>query len=680
MAMGKRERPLRRDYLLLSILAAPALLLLFTIGRYYGYYYDNKFFNLLTLELWERFRLYLYLGSHYHVPSSIFSYLAYPFFLLLGPGDLPLELLAAIFHIVTVYFSFRLGERFHGRSLGLLFALFAGLGPIHLIQVYTLPDLSFAIFLNISAVYYFLTGSKDLSRQKLVLGAVLYSLGCFQAIYSLLLFPFFIFYSFAHHLGPSDGCRVKENQARPRGSQVVAALFFIAAIPAYTYIYLLFKFTFMRNAKSAFLMLLLPAAILLTARIRRRSARVRSGFQFLFVLVTLALLSYFDLIVQIDYYFFDHSFGYFLDATRAGGYGGRPPVRYMGTELFIHGVPIYMSVLTSVYEFAGSSFAKSSFNLDALKHLYSSYFVVSYPLSVRVFFFIGLISVAAGSVKRFIVEKKFPLFYIYPLVWCVAASAPLIDLGPDYYNIRRVYILPLPYIFTAFGVLGIAATAATVAEWAGLCSNKGRVAVFFSVALAVFISADQMKFSVKNIFQKYTHDKEESMFFKLFYGHYYGRSYKEVGDFLLKDMPPKKDGIINSVLIYSIPEDTPYGRALPLFNTVNWYTNNRIRTVCDFKDKSIELYGTPQGLINYLDSFFKPDPNVAAVYVADYVDEEDRNFSVFSRLYPRLKPYAVVDDDGVKRFDVKLFKFERESWKEKLREAGYGQVSVAVVP
>jgi hypothetical protein len=165
MVTEKREHPLRRDYLLLSILAAPALLLLFTIGRYYGYYYDNKFFNLLTLELWEHFRLYLYLGSHYHVPSSIFSYLAYPLFLLLGPGDLPLELLAAIFHIATVYFSFRLGERFHGRPLGLLFALFAGLGPIHLIQVYTLPDLSFAIFLNISAVYYFLTGFKSHSIQ-----------------------------------------------------------------------------------------------------------------------------------------------------------------------------------------------------------------------------------------------------------------------------------------------------------------------------------------------------------------------------------------------------------------------------------------------------------------------------------------------------------------------------------
>jgi hypothetical protein len=470
-----------------------------------------------------------------------------------------------------------------------------------------------------------------------------------------------------------------ENRERTFGRRAVAALFFIAAVPAYTYIYLLFKFTFMQNSKSAVLMLLLPAAILLTARIRP-AAWVRAGFSFLFVLVTLALLSYFDLIVQIDYFFFDHSFGYFLDATRAGGYGGRPPVRYMGTELFIHGVPIYMSVLTSVYEFAGSSFAKSSFNLDAIKHLYSSYFAVSYPLSVRAFFFIGLISVAAGSVKSFIADKKLPLFYIYPLVWCVAASAPLIDLGPDYYNIRRVYILPLPYIFTAFGVLGAAAAAAAVAKWSGLCSNKQRVAVFFSVALAVFISADQIRFSVDNIFQKYTNDKKESMFFKLFYGHYYGRSYKEVGDFLLKDMPPQKDGIVNSVLIYSIPEDTPYGRALPLFNTVSWYTNNRIRTVCDFKDKSIELYGTPQGLTNYLDSFFKPDPNVAAVYVADYVDEEDQNFSVFSRLYPRLKPYAVVDDDGVKRFDVKLFKFERESWKEMLREAGYGPGSPAVAP
>lgn len=673
MKSKKKEYTVRKDFLFLGILAAPALLLLFTIDRYYGYYYDNKFFNLLTLEIWEHFRVYLYLGSHYHVPSSIFSYLAYPFFLVLGPGDYPLELLAGIFHIGTVYYSFKLGERFHGRQLGLLFALFVGLAPIHLIQVYTLPDLSFAVFLNTSAVYYFLDGSDGLSKRKLALAAVLYSLGCFQAIYSLLLFPFFVFYSFARLFAAPDVlARPVTDRPSVPGGRLLTAILFIAALPAYTYIYLLFKFTFMRSFGSAILMLVLPAAVFLTVKIKRPFVMNSIGTPFLFVLVTAALLSYFDLIVQIDYLFFGHSFGYFLDATRAGGYGGRPPVKYLGAELFIYGVPIYMSVLTSIYEFAGSSFAKSSFNLDALRHLYSSYFAVSYPFSVRVFFFIGLGSIAAGSVRRTLTEKRLPLFHAYPLVWLLAASATLIDLGPDYYNIRRIYILPLPYIFTAFGVLGFASAASYAAGRLGIGAGKARTAAFFSVALALFISADQLNYSVNNIFLRYGHDKKESMFFKLFYGHYYGRSYKEVGEFLLKDMPPQKDGIINSVLIYSIPEDTPYGRALPLFNTVNWYTKNKIRTICDFKDKSIELYGTPQRLMNYLESIFKPDPNVAAVYVADYVDEDDRNFSVFSKLYPRLDPYAVVDDDGVKRFDVKLFKFERGNWRDKLREAGYG--------
>ena len=608
------------------------------------------------------------------MPSSIFSYLAYPLFLVLGPGDFPLELLASVFHLATVYLSYRLGGLFHGRTLGLLFALFVGLAPIHLIQVYTLPDLSFAIFLNTASVYFFLSGLKDISGKKVVIGAVLYSLGCFQAIYSLLLFPFFLFYSIAHLLGRSEGTR---DDSRGRGRQVLTAFFFIAAVPAYTYLYLLFKFTFMHTWKSAALMLILPAAVFLTVRIRRPFARGHAWFSFLFVLVAMALLSYFDLIVQMDYLFFDHSYGYFLDATRAGGYGGRPPVRYMGSELFIYGVPIYMSVLTSVYEFAGSSFAKSSFSLDALRHLYSWYFAVSYPFIARLFFCIGLLYALAGAVKRFYTEKKTFLFYAFPVVWLAVASAPLIDLGPDYYNIRRVYILPLPYIFTAFGVVGVSRAAAYYAERFGL-SGKPAAAVL-CVTLAVFISADQLRFSVRNIFQKYTHDKKTSMFFKLFYGHYYGRSYKEVGDFMLKDMPPQRNNIKNSVLIYSIPEDTPYGRAMPLFNTVNWYTNNRIKTICDFKTKSIELYGTPGRLAKYLESIFGPDPNVEAVYFADYVDEDNENFSVFSKLYPRLKPYAVVDDDGVKRFDVVLFKFERSEWKKMLSAAGYGtgpQVSV----
>lgn len=63
---------------------------------------------------------------------------------------------------------------------------------------------------------------------------------------------------------------------------------------------------------------------------------------------------------------------------------------------------------------------------------------------------------------------------------------------------------------------------------------------------------------------------------------------------------------------------------------------------------------------------------MAVIYIADYVDENDEIFSVFSKLYPKLKPYAVVDDDGVKNLDVKLFKFERGAWKAVLERAGYG--------
>jgi hypothetical protein len=153
------------------------------------------------------------------------------------------------------------------------------------------------------------------------------------------------------------------------------------------------------------------------------------------------------------------------------------------------------------------------------------------------------------------------------------------------------------------------------------------------------------------------------MYYKLFYGHFYGRSYKEVGAFLLEDAPLKENGVYRSALVYTIPEDSRIGRSLPLFNTINWYTQNRIKVFFDFKDLSSELYGTKEGLRAYLKRLFEENPGLDVVYFADFVDK-DNNFAYFSVAHPDIEPYTIVDDDGLPAFDCMLFRFDRSSWHE----------------
>ncbi|MBI1911164.1 MAG: hypothetical protein HYS21_04105 [Deltaproteobacteria bacterium] len=641
-------------YWLAVILGLPAILLVFTLDRYYGYYYDNKFFNLLALKLLEQFKIYFYLGSHYHVPSSIFSYIAYLFMLVLGPGDLAMEAPAAIFHLLTAFACYKLGRHFHGEIFGLVFSVLVGLAPIHLIQIYTIPDLSFAIFLNVGSLYYFLTGLETSSVKRITLGAVLYSVGCFQAIYSLLLLPFYIICSFVFFIAA-------KNEGKEIG--LVKRLFFLIsflfALPAYTYIYLLIKATFLAQNIGGFLFFAMPLAAIPLYIKKRPSGKFLLSV--LFLAITTALLSYFDLIVQMDYFYFKHSFGYFIDAYPAGGYGGRPLARFIGQELNIFGIPVYMSVLTSMFEFVGKDFAKTSFfDFTALKHLYFDYFRMSFPAGIRFLFFAGVASMIIELITKIRKSEKLSLFFIYPLIWLVIAAAPFISLGPDYYNIRRIYILPLPYFFAAYGVIGIASLLS-------YCSRSRYSVSILILILTLATTLEQMKFSRDNIFGKYIADKTSNMYFKLFYGHYYGRSYKEAGEFLLNDAPLKENGHYRAALVYTIPEDSKVGRSLPLFNTIDWYTNNQIKIIFDFKDGSSTNYGSPLKLSGYLERLFYFNPELEVIYFADFVDDKN-NFSYFSKVHKNIKPYAIADDDGSEEFDCVFYKFTKQYWKEQLTD------------
>lgn len=648
------------------ILLLPAVVFACTLNRYYGYYYDNKFFNLLALELWESPRLYLYLGSHYHVPSTLYSYLAYPFFLVLGPGDLALELLSSIFHILTVLVCYMIGARFHGKVFGSVFAVLVALSPIHLIQIYTIPDLSFAVFLSVSALYLYMRGLEERSSPRVAISAAVYALACFQAIYFLLLMPFYAAYSLIY-LFRKGGMAKNRRLLKRLMAGAAAGSVFLILLPAYGYLYLLAQAVLGFQPQKWMVYAVAASGSALLVALRKKLPDIIFSMQFIYISV--ALLLYFDLMVQIDYWFFGHSFGYFLDAIPAGGYDGRPAAHFAGRELTIYGKPVHMSVLTSMLEFVGNgteSFARTgASSFESLRHLYSAYYLKSYPASIVWLSFAGAFFFIISSVAKILRGDARAVLYIYPLVLLATVLIPIADLGPDYYNIRRIYIPPVPYLFAAFGITVIARAALYPAM--ALCHRHREYELVAASAaiLAAFVTLAQIGYSIDNIYQRYDSDRKTKMYFRLFYGHAYGRSYKEVGDFLLKDAPPRQGGAYRAALVFTIPEDTLIGRSLPLFNTVNWYARNQVKVIYDFKKKSSGLYGTKELLAAYLEKLFKENPALDAVYFADFVDYGE-NFSYFSKAHPAIKPYAVVDDGGHNNYDCKLYKFEKWYWKDAL--------------
>lgn len=630
---------------------SPAVLFAFTLGRYYGYYYDNKFFNLLALELLDDPSLYLYLGSHYHVPSSLYSYLSYLIMLVIGPGDIAVEIPAALSHLATAYLCYVLGRRFLGKPVGIAFGVLVAWAPMHLVQVYTMPDLSLAVLFNVAAIYLFLVGLETRSSMRVALSALIFSFGCFQAIYSLLLLPFYLLSAITFTVWP-DEANVGE-KSTGSGKKVAAAAALVLSLPAYTYLYLLYRATYLPH--SGYSLVFLSGFLLAFLLLMKKSlhASERLFFPAFFFALTAALLSYFDLIIQLDYYFFGHSFGYYIEADVAGGYGGRPLVHFMGKELSLFGIPVRMSVLTSMFEFVGKDFARlSAVNVEGLVHLYSAYFIKSFPPQVQLLFFAGVIGLVWRAASCIRSGMRPSLFAIFPLFWLASVVNPFIDLGPDYFNIRRIYILPMPYLVAAIG-------AVEVSLMAGKVLKGSRVPLL--IAIVALTTSAQIQFSADNIFTKALNDKKAGMYFKLFYGHYYGRSYGETGAFLLNDAPLKEKGLYRSALIFTIPEDSFVGRSLPLFNTINWYTHDMIKVHYAFKKRSAELYGTKERLANYIECLFEESPELQVIYFADFVDDEN-NYAYFSKVHSDIRPYAVVDDDGSIAFDSLIYKFERTGW------------------
>jgi len=254
--------------------------------------------------------------------------------------------------------------------------------------------------------------------------------------------------------------------------------------------------------------------------------------------------------------------------------------------------------------------------------------------------------------------------YYCPVVLLAVIAAPFVDLGPSYFSIRRIYIMPVPYLLAAFGVAGVSFALSRVTGVV-LPRLRGPAMVIVMVTVAIAAAAEQAYTSNRSIFEKYRSDKAADMYYKLYYGHYYGRSYKELGSFILEDAPRKVEGQYRTALVYTIPEDSKIGRSLPLFNTVNWYTANQVMTLHDFKKKSMELYGTPELLRGYIERLFASFPRLEVIYFVDFNDSEN-NYSYFSGAHPYLEPYAMVDDDDLPAFDSILFRFDRFTWKAAL--------------
>jgi len=553
--------------------------------------------NLLALDMMDKFRPYLYLGSHYSIHSALYSYLAYPFFFIFGPTDFSMELVAALFHLATIIVCFKLAEKFISRTTGLIFAYLVSVAPIYLINIYTWSEYGLVAFLNVLSVYIFCLALSGSSPKKAVAAALLYSASCLQAIYSLLLFPFFI---------------------------------------------------------------ILPLCLWVCRGRRYRKSIFISAF--LFAAVTAAILILAEIFVQLDMNFFGQYFGYYRDSTFAGGFGtARPQFIWAGRLVTLFGRPWYFSVLTSITAFS-SGYARVAFNIFESASVMKSYYRMCYPAAINLFFIIGLSGLIFIICRNWIKRQRLPGFGQVLLVsWFVAVCVSFVNVYP--YHLLKIYIMPMPYLFAALAVK-------YMGDLAKVLTKRRSAQTAVLVILTSFLVAGQLLFSYVHIFCKYKHDKARSMYYDLYHGWRYGRSYREVGDYLLKDAPLKKDGKFRSIFIYTV---SPYtGRqgneiCSVLYNSIDWVTRNKINIIYDDIHTSYNKYGTPESLRNYLYQLFFKFPEVQAIYFADFRDNGD-NYSFFSRLYPGIKPYAVVNDDDRLDYDCVLYKFERANWLQQLNK------------
>lgn len=510
---------IRTQYILLSILLLPTVIFIFTLARYYGFYYDNHYFNLLALDLMEKFRPYLYLGSHYSIHSSLYSYLVLPLFHIFGPTDFSLELLSSLFHLCTIFVCFKLGRRFFDQSIGWVFAFLVAIAPIHLVNIYTWPEYSLITFLNTLSIYYFLAGFQDMSKWKLIISSLLYSLSCFQAIYSILLLPFFIIYALIQAILYSRNYeQTKLSQRNYRKYKFLSHIFKAPVLLAFLYLIILLQVMYADNYATLFYLSCILFLFLLYLGFRwlpETSKRILK-FCFLFFVIFATIMLLLDLFIQLDVNFFGQKFGYYRDTTFAGGFGTtRQAFVFKGRPIRIFACKIYVSVLNSLFFFS-SNYSKVSFSLLQLWKTMSSYYRKCFPLLINIFMIIGLIGFITKIFYRKYKKQTLDIKYIFPSIWIIGIVTSFINVQP--HHILRIYILPMPYFFAAWGIYYLGFISKYIATNIFKVNLKdSKIVIRFTILiLALALNLSQLRFLLKNVYQKYKYDKAHSNYYQLF--------------------------------------------------------------------------------------------------------------------------------------------------------------------
>lgn len=656
-------------YLLILTLSLPVIIFIFTLGKYYGFYYDNHHFNLLALDLLEKFRPYLYTGTNYTIHSTFYAYLLYPVFKIFGPTDFSVELVSAIFHLLTIVVCFRLGKRLFNQDLGLIFAFLVAISPLYLVNIYTWSENSFIFFLNALSIYYFLSGFQETSAQKLILSALLYSLSCFQSIYSIPLLLFFISFILLQTAAYIKSRKqINFVSGHPKMYKFLRGIFYIAASIAFLYLALLIDAIFIKKYRIAYYISFAALLFIVTLGFKKtpKPAKEILKFCFLFIFIVAAAILLLDFLVQLDSALFG-TFGYYKDTRVAGGYGmERPPLFFCGREIKIFNIPVKLSILTSLLpENFRYCYTGISFNLSRSFKILVAYYQKCFPLPINIFLVLGLIGLLIDIFHKKYNKEPLSMRHTFSLVWILAINTSFINQTSP--NMMRTHILPMPYFFASLGVYYSAYLAGNIFRSLSIArvGNLRTVTILAAVILAVFINLEQFRFLLNNVFYKYRYDKAHYNYYNLFHGWPYGRGYKEVGEFLLKDAPLKQNGEFRSIFIHTISPYVPIGRCLIFFDSIDWYTQNKIRIVYDDIDTSYRKYGRKVLLARYLEQLFYESPDIEAIYFSDFFDTKG-DYSFFSKIHRDIMPYRIINDDDSLEYDCILYKFERDKWREQL--------------
>ncbi|MDP2941078.1 MAG: glycosyltransferase family 39 protein [Candidatus Omnitrophota bacterium] len=650
---------IKRHSLLLATLAIPCLIFIFTLGKYYGIYYDNHYFHLLGMGLLENFRVFLYLGSHYTVHSSLYSYLLYPVFFLFGPSDLTMESVSAVFHLLSILLCFKLGSRIFSRACGYVFAALFAVAPFFLINIYTVNEYSLTVFLNLAGTYYFLSAFAENSRRKMVFAALIYALSCFHTIYALLSLPFFTLYSLAQLFRARGADLPAEDQPLfwMKSKFLKFAAVFLLGI-AYLYLFLLLREMFIRE-NQIICYLLLACFIFLSAvvwKFLNGQVKERIKFCSLFTVVAVGALLLLDLFVQLDINLLHGYFGYWKDTSYVGGFGsGRPFFYFAGRAIKIFGKDIYFSVLSSLLCFT-NSYTRGSLDLHAISKIMFSFYKNCFPPAVNIFFLIGVLGLSIEFVAGVYRKSRLGMKVIFPLVWLLATIAVFVNTEP--LNVRRVALVPMPYLLAGLGICFSGNALGAALSKAGRIKNIKRAVSIITAGIACVVTFLQLGFLKAKVFDRYKYNDDYSGFYHLFHNWPYGRTYKEAGDFLLADAPLKKDGKFRSIVISIIPPNWFYGN-------IEWYTRDKIKVIYDLRYAAYVNYGTKTALAKYLNGAFSGDPDIQEVYFLDLVDPKGEN-TFFSNIHPDILPYRLLNEGDSANYDCVLFKFERGTWQRQL--------------